>query len=57
MNGVSLEKAPETKVEMSGAVEERLNLSTRDVFFEEKGNLSMERGNPWRSVALEKENP
>ena len=33
MNGVSLEKAPETKLEMSDAAEERLNLSTRNVFF------------------------
>ena len=28
----SLEKAPETKLEMSDAAEERLNLSTRNVF-------------------------
>ena len=31
MNGVSLEKAPETRLEMSDVAEERLNLSTHSV--------------------------
>ena len=57
MNGVSQEKPHETKLEMNAAVEGNLSPSTHNVVFWEKENLTLERGNPLRSVALEKENP
>ena len=56
MSVVSPARALLKKLEMSGEVEGRLSLSPHNVVFLEKGNLSLERGIPWRNV-FETENP
>ena len=50
MSGVSPARALAKKLEMSGEVEGRLSLSPHNVVFLVKGNLSLERRVPWRSV-------